>query len=95
VNKRYLEAGRLNVQILGRGIAWLDTGTHQSLLDASNYIAVVEQRQGLLVGSIEEVAYRMGFVDADGLRALAAPLAKTDYGRYLLDLAEVSDLPRP
>jgi glucose-1-phosphate thymidylyltransferase len=94
VNKRYLEAGRLNVQILGRGIAWLDTGTHQSLLDASNYIAVVEQRQGLLVGSIEEVAYRMGFVDADGLRALAAPLAKTDYGRYLLDLAEVSDLPR-
>ena len=95
VNKRYLEAGRLNVQILGRGIAWLDTGTHQSLLDASNYIAVVEQRQGLLVGSIEEVAYRMGFVDADGLRAVAAPLAKTDYGRYLLDLAEVSDLPRP
>jgi glucose-1-phosphate thymidylyltransferase len=95
VNKRYLEAGRLNVQILGRGIAWLDTGTHQSLLDASNYIAVVEQRQGLLVGSIEEVAYRMGFVDADGLRALAAPLAKTDYGRYLLDLAEVSDVPRP
>ena len=95
VNKRYLEAGRLNVQILGRGIAWLDTGTHQSLLDASNYIAVVEQRQGLLVGSIEEVAYRMGFVDADGLRALAAPLAKTDYGRYLLDLAEVRDLPRP
>ena len=95
VNKRYLEAGRLNVQILGRGIAWLDTGTHQSLLDASNYIAVVEQRQGLLVGSIEEVAYRMGFVDAAGLRALAAPLAKTDYGRYLLDLAEVSDLPRP
>jgi len=95
VNKHYLGAGRLNVQILGRGIAWLDTGTHQSLLDASNYIAVVEQRQGLLVGSIEEVAYRMGFVDADGLRALAAPLAKTDYGRYLLDLAEVSDLPRP
>ena len=95
VNKHYLGAGRLNVQMLGRGIAWLDTGTHQSLLDASNYIAVVEQRQGLLVGSIEEVAYRMGFVDADGLRALAAPLAKTDYGRYLLDLAEVSDLPRP
>ena len=88
VNKRYLEAGRLNVELLGRGIAWLDTGTHQSLLEASNFIAVVEERQGLLVGSIEEVAYRMGFVDADGLRALAAPLGKTEYGRYLLDLAE-------
>jgi glucose-1-phosphate thymidylyltransferase len=93
VNKRYLEAGRLNVQVLGRGIAWLDTGTHQSLLDASNYIAVVEQRQGLLVGSVEEVAYRMGYVDADGLRALAAPLAKTDYGRYLIDLAGAASFP--
>jgi glucose-1-phosphate thymidylyltransferase len=87
VNKRYLEAGRLNVEILGRGIAWLDTGTHQSLLEASNLIAVVEQRQGLLVGSIEEVAFRMGFVDAEGLRRLAAPLAKSDYGGYLLELA--------
>ncbi|HEX7978468.1 MAG TPA: glucose-1-phosphate thymidylyltransferase RfbA [Gemmatimonadaceae bacterium] len=87
VNKRYLDAGRLNVRLLGRGTAWLDTGTHQSLLEASNFIAVVEQRQGLLVGSIEEVAFRMGYVDADGLRALAAPLAKTEYGRYLLDLA--------
>jgi glucose-1-phosphate thymidylyltransferase len=87
VNKRYLEAGRLNVQVLGRGVAWLDTGTHQSLLEASNFIAVLEQRQGLLVGSIEEVAYRMGYVDANGLRALAAPLAKTEYGRYLIDLA--------
>jgi glucose-1-phosphate thymidylyltransferase len=87
VNKRYLEAGRLNVQVFGRGVAWLDTGTHQSLLEASNFIAVLEQRQGLLVGSIEEVAFRMGYVDADGLRALAAPLAKTDYGRYLIDLA--------
>jgi len=88
VNTRYLDAGRLNVELLGRGIAWLDTGTHQSLLEASNLIAVVEQRQGLLVGSIEEVAYRMGFVDADGLRALALPLAKSDYGRYLMELAQ-------
>lgn len=91
VNKRYLEAGRLNVQVFGRGVAWLDTGTHQSLLEASNFIAVLEQRQGLLVGSIEEVAFRMGYVDADGLRALAAPLAKTDYGRYLIDLAGGAD----
>jgi glucose-1-phosphate thymidylyltransferase len=88
VNKRYLDAGRLNVQLLGRGIAWLDTGTHQSLLEAANLIEVVEQRQGLLVGSIEEVAYRMGYVDANGLRALALPLAKSDYGRYLLDIAQ-------
>jgi glucose-1-phosphate thymidylyltransferase len=88
VNRRYLDAGRLNVEVLGRGIAWLDTGTHQSLLQASNLIEVVEQRQGLLVGSIEEVAFRMGYVDADGLRALALPLAKSDYGRYLLELAE-------
>lgn len=88
VNKRYLEAGRLNVELLGRGIAWLDTGTHQSLLEASNLIEVVEQRQGLLVGSIEEVAYRMGYLDANGLRALAGPLAKSEYGRYLLDLLE-------
>jgi glucose-1-phosphate thymidylyltransferase len=87
VNTRYLEAGRLNVELMGRGIAWLDTGTHQSLLEASNLIAVVEQRQGLLVGSIEEVAYRMGYVDAEGLRALAAPLAKSDYGRYLIELS--------
>jgi glucose-1-phosphate thymidylyltransferase len=87
VNTRYLEVGRLNVELMGRGIAWLDTGTHQSLLEASNLIAVVEQRQGLLVGSIEEVAYRMGYVDAAGLRALAAPLAKSDYGRYLIELS--------
>ena len=92
LHTRYLEAGRLNVEVLGRGIAWLDTGTHQSLLEASNYIAVVEQRQGLLVGSVEEVAYRMGYIDAQGLRALAAPLAKTDYGRYLIDLAGGGEL---
>jgi glucose-1-phosphate thymidylyltransferase len=87
VNKRYLDAGRLNVERLGRGIAWLDTGTHESLLEASNFIQTIEQRQGLLVGSIEEVAFRMGYIDSDALRALAEPLAKSDYGRYLIDLA--------
>jgi glucose-1-phosphate thymidylyltransferase len=92
VNKRYLERGRLNVERLGRGIAWLDTGTHQSLLEASNFIQTVEQRQGLLVGSIEEVAFRMGLIDADALRSLAAPLAKSEYGQYLLELAN-GDVP--
>ena len=87
VNKRYLEAGRLNVERLGRGFAWLDTGTHQSLLDASNFIQTVEQRQGLLVGSIEEVAFRMGYIDATALRALAKPLEKSEYGQYLKELA--------
>ena len=87
VNKHYLDAGQLNVEILGRGVAWLDTGTPQSLLEASTFIEVVEQRQGLLVGSIEEVAYRMGFVDATGLKDLARPLEKSEYGRYLMELA--------
>jgi glucose-1-phosphate thymidylyltransferase len=93
VNKQYLDAGRLNVEILGRGVAWLDTGTPQSLLEASNFIEVVEQRQGLLVGSIEEVAYRMGFVDAAGLRDLARPLAKSEYGKYLMELANGTATP--
>jgi len=92
VNNRYLAEGRLNIEVLGRGIAWLDTGTHQSLLEASNFIAAVEQRQGLLVGSIEEVAFRMGYLDAAGLRALAAPLARSDYGRYLMELAAGGDV---
>ena len=93
VNKHYLDAGRLNVEILGRGVAWLDTGTPQSLLEASNFIEVVEQRQGLLIGSIEEVAYRMGFVDAAGLRDLARPLAKSEYGKYLMELANGTATP--
>ena len=93
VNTRYLDAGRLNLELLGRGIAWLDTGTHESLLEAANLIEVVEKRQGLLVGSIEEVAYRMGYIDAGALRALATPLAKSDYGRYLLELTEDEGAP--
>ena len=91
VNNRYLQAGRLTVERLGRGFAWLDTGTHQSLLEASNFIQTVEQRQGLLIGSIEEVAFRMGYIDAGALRALAAPLAKSEYGQYLLELADGTD----
>jgi len=87
INRIYLECGDLNVKLLGRGIAWLDTGTHQSLLEAGNFIEAVEQRQGLMVGSIEEVAFRMGFIDAGALRALAEPMQKNEYGRYLLQVA--------
>ena len=87
LNRVYLANGQLNVKILGRGVAWLDTGTHQSLLEASNFIEAVEQRQGLMIGSIEEVAFRMGYIDAGQLRRLAAPLGKTDYGTYLISVA--------
>lgn len=88
INRAYLAEGRLTVRVLGRGMAWLDTGTHQSLLEASNFIEAVEHRQGLMVGSIHEVAFRMGFIDADGLRTAAAPFARNDYGRYLLQVAD-------
>ncbi len=84
VNRKYLEWGELAVERLGRGIAWLDTGTHDSLLAASNFIAAVERRQGLKVACIEEVAYHMGFIDADQVRRLAEPLRKSGYGEYLL-----------
>jgi glucose-1-phosphate thymidylyltransferase len=83
VNLAYLRAGRLNVRLMGRGMAWLDTGTHESLLQASNFIEAIENRQGLMVGSIEEVAFRMGFIDADGLSRAAAPFRKNEYGQYL------------
>jgi glucose-1-phosphate thymidylyltransferase len=88
LNKRYLEQGQLHVEKIGRGVAWLDTGTHQSLLQASLFVQAIEERQGLLVGSVEEIAYRKGYIDADQLRALAKPLEKTDYGRYLLQAIE-------
>jgi glucose-1-phosphate thymidylyltransferase len=86
VNKVYLERGNLNVQMMGRGTAWLDTGTHDSLLEASNYIQTIEKRQGLKIGCPEEIAWRMGFIDEEKLLKLAAPLCKTAYGKYLLDL---------
>ena len=84
LNRCYLELGELDVQILGRGFAWLDTGTHQSLLDAGNFIATIEQRQGLKVACPEEIAFRMGYIDAEQLQALAAPLKKSGYGEYLM-----------
>ena len=87
VNLAYLREGRLNVRVMGRGMAWLDTGTHESLLQASNFIEAIENRQGLMVGSIEEVAYRMGFIDAEGLTRAAQPFKKNEYGRYLLRIA--------
>jgi glucose-1-phosphate thymidylyltransferase len=88
LNRRYLERGELNVELLGRGTAWLDTGTHESLLQASTFVQVVEQRQGLRIACPEEVAWRMGFIGSDDLRRIALPLAKSGYGDYLLGLLE-------
>lgn len=83
VNRWYLERGQLRTEVLGRGMAWLDTGTHDSLLDASNFIQTIEQRQGLKVASPEEIAYRLGYIDAQQLDALAAKLGKSSYAEYL------------
>tara|TARA_X000000950_G_scaffold251245_1_gene312478 strand:+ start:85 stop:993 length:909 start_codon:yes stop_codon:yes gene_type:complete len=83
VNRHYLERGSLQVEVMGQGTAWLDTGTHQSLLDAGNFIRVIEERQGLKVACLEEIAYRMGYITADEVLALAAPLFKSGYGAYL------------
>lgn len=83
VNRVYLERGQLNVEIMGRGYAWLDTGTHESLNEASNFIQTIEHRQGLKVACPEEIAYRRGWIDAAQVEALAAPLAKSGYGQYL------------
>ncbi len=83
VNRRYLEQGSLQVEVMGQGTAWLDTGTHQSLLDAGNFIRVIEDRQGLKVACLEEIAYRLGYIDAEQVLALAAPLIKSGYGAYL------------
>jgi glucose-1-phosphate thymidylyltransferase len=88
VNRWYLERGQLRTQVLGRGIAWLDTGTHDSLLEASNFIHTLEHRQGLKVSCPEEIAYRLGYIDADQLRELAAKIGKSTYGRYLVRLLE-------
>ena len=86
VNRCYMEMGRLNVVTMSRGYAWLDTGTHESLLEASQFIEVIERRQGLKISCPEEIAYRMGYIGADEMRALAEPLAKNGYGQYLLRL---------
>jgi len=88
VNREYLEKGQLHVEKLGRGVAWLDTGTHESLLQASNFIQAIEDRQGLKVSCVEEIAYRRGYIDAAALELLAQPMSKTGYGRYLLELAQ-------
>ncbi|MEL6676413.1 MAG: glucose-1-phosphate thymidylyltransferase RfbA [Bacteroidota bacterium] len=88
VNRTYLEQGNLNVSILSRGTAWLDTGTHDSLMQAGNFVQIIEKRQGLKIGCIEEQAYRMGFIDDDQLKAIAKPLLKSGYGAYLMQVAE-------
>ena len=87
VNQAYLDQGLLNVQMMGRGFAWLDTGTHDSMLEASHYIATIEHRQGLKVACLEEIAYRLGYIDQAQLLALAEPLKKNGYGAYLIKLA--------
>ncbi|TAK87962.1 MAG: glucose-1-phosphate thymidylyltransferase [Betaproteobacteria bacterium] len=88
VNRAYLERGELNVVPMGRGMAWLDTGTHETLLEAGHFIETIERRQGLKIACPEEIAYRMGFIGADDLRRLAEPLAKSGYGSYLLRVLE-------
>ena len=88
INRIYLEHGQLNVQPLGRGVAWLDAGTHENLLQAANFVQTVEERQGLMIGCPEEVAYRVGFISRDQLRLLGMNLNHNSYGNYLLQLAD-------
>lgn len=88
VNQHFLSDGELKVQLLGRGFAWLDTGTHDSLSEASTFVEVLEKRQGLKIGCLEAIAYRHGWIDADKLKELAQPMIKNQYGQYLLKLAE-------
>lgn len=88
VNEEYMKRGKLKVELLGRGMAWLDTGTHDSLLEAGNYVAAIQNRQGLYVSCIEEIAYKKGFIDKEQLLKLAEPLLKTEYGKYLVKVSE-------
>ncbi|SNY15360.1 Glucose-1-phosphate thymidylyltransferase [Orenia metallireducens] len=88
INRLYLEEGSLMVEHFGRGMAWLDTGTHDGLLNAANFVEAVQKRQGLYVACIEEIAYRLGYIDDEQLRELAKPLMKTDYGKYLVSIIE-------
>ena len=91
VNRRYLEWGALNCEVMGRGMAWLDTGTHESLLEASQYIETIERRQGLKIACPEEIAYRMHYIDAEQLRGLGTAMARNGYGRYLLRILDEPD----
>jgi len=88
VNNEYLRRGKLNVKLLGRGVAWLDTGTYESLLEASQFVNIIQKRQGLYVSCVEEIAYRKGFIDKEQLLRLAEPLMKTEYGQYLKTISE-------
>jgi glucose-1-phosphate thymidylyltransferase len=88
VNNTYLKRDKLKVELLGRGIAWLDAGTHDSLLNACNFVHAIQKRQGLYVACIEEIAYKMGFIDKEQLLELAEELKKSDYGQYLFRVAE-------
>ena len=88
INNEYLRRGTLKVETMGRGFAWLDTGNHDSLLDAANFVAAFQKRQGLYISCIEEIAYRRGFIDKEQLLKLAQPLMKTEYGKYLVEVAE-------
>ncbi len=94
LNRLYLEAGGLEVETLGRGFTWLDTGTHESLLEAAQFIHTIEKRQGLKVACLEEIAYHMGYVDADQIRALAKPLLKNEYGQYMMRMLDTRPSPR-
>ena len=91
MNSVYLDAGQLHVERLGRGIAWLDTGTHEALLQASNFIEAIQTRQGLMVACLEEIAYRMGYIDLPQIARIAATMKNSPYGNYLRRLAEITD----
>ena len=86
VNLEYLRRGELKVELFGRGFAWLDTGTHDALQQASSYVQAIQERQGLKISCIDEIAYRLGYIDKEQLKSLASDLTKNDYGRYLLEI---------
>ena len=88
INNEYLKQNKLRVSLFGRGMAWLDTGTHEGLLEASNFVSIIQKRQGLYVSCIEEIAYRKGYITQEKLIELAQPMLKTDYGKYLMRVAE-------